>query len=147
MFFETQGLEEILDQEKLPAGFIGGLPVAVKLLIYILALSELFPAIVGFYSAAALFKAFGRGEVFTQKAAQRVGLIGWVVVAIPLASNIFAIMIAGILAAFKTAGEVSIIVDFDEGDMMAVVFGLLVVILGKVMVEAIKISDENRQFV
>ena len=147
VFFNSAGLAEMLSQQYLPAGFFAGLPLVAKLIVYVAMLCQALPALIGFYNANILFSEFNDGVVFTEDAAKRIGLIGWVIVVIPLWTIIVDLAIAGVLAMFKTVGKVSMSVSFEESDMMAIVFGLLFVILGRIMGEAAKISDENRQFV
>ena len=147
LFFDPSELEELFDQKKLPNGFIGGLPFVVRSLLFVVAVASMFPAVIGFCVATELFSSFSKGEVFTSDAAGKISLIGWALVALPLANTIGNLLISGILLLFKTMGTVSVTIDFDEGDMMAVVFGLLFVILGRVMREAAKLSEENKQFV
>ncbi len=141
------GLAEMLNQQFLPEGFFAGLPLVVKLIIYVAMLGQILPALLGFYSANILFSKFNDGVVFTRDAAKRIRLIGWVIVVIPLWTIIVDLAIAGVLTVFKTVGKVSMTVSFEVTDMMAIVFGLLFVILGRIIGEAVKISDENRQFV
>ncbi len=147
MFFDFAELNNALEQPELPDGFVGGLPASVKILLLLLLFLESLPSIIGFYTANKLFSAFKEGEIFTVDTANRVSLIGWVVFVLPVVSLVISILVPLFLGIFKTAGFVSISIDFNEGDMMAMVFGLLFVILGRVMMEAVKISDENQQFV
>lgn len=147
IFFDPAGLEEAFDQAKLPTGFIGGLPFVVRAIIFVIAIASMFPGVVGFYVATQLFSSFSKGEVFTSSAAGKISVIGWVLVALPSAGIIGGLLISGILFLFKTAGSVNVTVNFEDGDLMAIVFGLLFVILGRIMVEAAKLSDENRQFI
>ncbi len=147
LLYDPSELEELFEQNKLPKGFIAGLPFVVRSLLFVVAVASMFPGVIGFCVATELFSSFSKGEVFTSVAAGRISLIGWALVALPLADTIGNLLISGILALFKTIGEVSFTVDFDEGDLMAIVFGLLFVILGRVMMEAVKISEENKQFI
>jgi len=147
VFYNSAELVEMLKQQYLPKGFFAGLPLVVKLIIYVAMLCQTLPALIGFYNANILFSEFNDGVVFTKDAAKRIGLIGWVIVVIPLWTIIVDLAISGVLAAFRTVGKVGVSISFENSDMMAIVFGLLFVILGRIMGEAAKISDENRQFV
>ena len=147
IFFDPSGLEDAFEQFNLPKGFIGGLPLVVRALIFAIAVASMFPGVIGFCVATELFSSFSKGDVFTIDASEKISLIGWALVALPLANTIGNLLVSGILFLFKTTGKVSVSIDFDGGDMMAVVFGLLFVILGRVMREAAKLSEENKQFI
>ncbi len=147
IFFDPSGLEDAFEQFKLPKGFIGGLPIVVRALIFAIAVASMFPAVIGFCVATELFSSFSKGEVFTSDASGKISLIGWALVALPLANTIGNLLVSSILFLFKTTGQVSFSIDFDDGDVMAIVFGLLFVILGRIMAEAAKLSEENRQFI
>lgn len=147
IFFAPSGLEDAFEQLKLPNGFIGGLPLAVRVLLFAIAVASMFPGVIGFCVATELFSSFSKGEVFTSDASEKISLIGWALVALPLANTVGNLLVSGILFLFKTTGKVSFSIDFDDGDLMAVVFGLLFVILGRVMKEATKLSEENKQFI
>ncbi len=114
--------------------------------VFLLSCSD-FLGIVGFYYARKLLVGYGKGEVFTMRAAKTISRIGWIVVSIAIVSpltNLLGVSIFGMLA---TPSSLIISVKLENTDVYAIVFGLLIVVIGHVMYEAVRISDENREIV
>ncbi len=103
--------------------------------------------LLGLYTARRLFAGYQRGDVFTALAATRLKLIGWVVVLLAPVSQLA--QTAGILyfTQIVTPGRMRVDVSIEDSDVYAIVFGLLIVVVGYVMYEAVRISDENESFV
>lgn len=102
--------------------------------------------------AFALFRGFRRSGVFTLNAAKRLRKIGWLVFALAPVSMMSEL--AGTLAVSclsncgnAIADDVQISVSFEDTDVYAMVIGLLIVAVGHVFVEAVRLSEENQAFV
>ena len=103
--------------------------------------------VVGIFYARSLFRGYQRGEVFTLLAAKTIRRIGWIVIGLSVVSqltNLLGIVVFGFLAS-----PPAFIISFsvEEEDIYAIVFGLLIVIMGHVMYEAVRLSDENREII
>ncbi|MGH1577238.1 DUF2975 domain-containing protein [Planktotalea sp.] len=102
--------------------------------------------------AFALFRGFRSGGVFTLSAALHLRKIGWLIFALAPVSLISEAL--GTLAVTclsncgnEIANDVQISVSFDDTDVYALVIGVLIVAVGHIFVEAVRISDENNAFV
>lgn len=147
MFFDTTGLKDFFDDNFVTGQAIAALPVSARMMVYVLAVAQLLPAVAGFVTAVTLFSSFGKGRVFTRELAKRVEIIGWSITTLPLVQGVLGIGVSAILAFYSTTGRLEVSLDCDEGDLMAIIFGLLFVVLGRIMHEAVILSEENRQFV
>lgn len=103
--------------------------------------------LLGLLSAVQLFNGYLKGEIFTQAAARRVRFIGWMIVLIAPLSVAVNTLGHAIFTLWLKPGTLSISLGFDDGDILALAFGLLVVVIGHVMVRALDIAEENRSFV
>lgn len=102
--------------------------------------------------AFALFKGF-RGEgVFTLKAALRLRKIGWLIFALAPVSilsetiGVFAVTCLN-NCGNAIADDVRVKVSLNDTDVYALVIGLLIIAVGHIFVEAVRLSDENEAFV
>jgi Protein of unknown function (DUF2975) len=96
-----------------------------------------------------LFSGYRSGEIFTCAAGQRLARIGWCLLAMtPLCLFTKALMARQLdreIAASSSSLSLSpTIADFD---VSGIAFGLLALIIGRVLSAAARISDENRSFV
>ncbi len=89
-----------------------------------------------------------RGEgVFTLDVGKRLRRIGGLLLAIvpvSIVSNTLAVMV---LSLANPAGHRIVRVSVGDSDVYAVIIGLLLLIVGHIMVEAVRIADENKAFV
>ena len=96
---------------------------------------------------AKLVAGYLRGDVFTLEAANRFRVIGWMI-ALLFPIGVLCQTIAHMLVTLWTSpGRLSIEIGIGDGDVFALVFGLLIVVVGHVMYQAIAISEENKSFV
>ncbi len=110
------------------------------------------------FCAWELFRGYGRGEIFTEAAAMRFSRIGWM---ITLLAPIGFVGDYGFLKTIVVAAtpgeaawsfgvvdwELAVFINVGELDVFAIVIGLLIVLVGRILSEASKISDENRSFI
>jgi Protein of unknown function (DUF2975) len=93
-----------------------------------------------------LFSGFKQGEIFTRRAAQRIAWIGVTIFAMwPL--GFMTKFAASMLISGDTQAAMSLRFTIVDLDPSLAAFGLLVILIGKVMEQAAAISEENRQFI
>lgn len=101
----------------------------------------------GLLTARRLFLGYAGGDVFSESAGRRLARIGWSVAALPIATNI-SITIAALLATWDAGpGQRILKFSFSGADFLALVYGVLLIVVGYVLTEAARLSEENRQFV
>jgi len=134
--------ENFLGEERLFAFSTGQRLVGAVLLIFAIG-----SGIVGLWLVLQLFAGYLKGQVFSLAAVQRLRLIGWMVVALfpmgLISEALGSYLFSGWAQAVNTKVEISI----SDGDVFALVFGLLIVVVGHVMYQALSISEENQSFV
>ena len=103
----------------------------------------------GLYTARKLFTGYQTGEVFTELAATRLKdhrlgrcLAG---AGFPDVANHQGIFYFTMDC--RTQGGFASIISLEDTDVYAIVFGLLIVVIGYVMYEAARICEENKGFV
>jgi len=147
LFFDGSGFDEgiselFLEKEKRIAltFWQRGIGLILIILMDLIGLS-------GLNAARKLFKGYQRGEIFAPVAAKRLIFIGWMVVLLAPASQ-FATTI-GILFfnSLKKPNTNALTFSLDSTDFYAIVFGLLIVVVGHIMYEAVQLSNENKSFV
>lgn len=102
--------------------------------------------------AYALFRGFRSEGVFTLHAALRLRRIGWLVIALAPVSILSELLGTLAISCISNCGnaiadDVRISVSFDDTDVYALVIGLLILAVGHIFVEAVRLSDENKAFV
>lgn len=139
--------DALLREELSAEGFAGPIPAGVRALAYGLGLP---PVLVGLFAtdrARALFAGYRRGEIFTEQAAARLVSIGWAVFALAPVTLTAQMCASLAVSAVDPVGGTHLAVDFGDGDLYAVVFGLLLVAVGRVLHQAAALAEENRAFV
>ena len=106
-----------------------------------------FLGLFGLYTARKLFAGYQRGDVFTALAATRLKIIGWVLVMLAPVSQIADTIGIFYFTRLIEPKRVRIDISLEDTHVYAVVFGLLIVVVGYVMYEAVRISEENKSFV
>ncbi len=99
------------------------------------------------YTARKLFAGYQCGEVFTALAATRLKMIGWALVLLAPVSQIADMIGIYYINSIAHPKQVRISISLEDTNIYAIVFGLLIVVVGYVMYEAVRISDENKRFV
>lgn len=103
--------------------------------------------IVASWIAFKLFGDYAKGNIFTRRSATRLRLIGWMIVLLAPLEIICTTLGKMLFTLWTTTGTLKIDIGIGDGSVFAVVFGLLIVVVGHVMYQAMAISDENRSFV
>jgi len=94
--------------------------------------------------ARRLFILFRRGEILTDETARLLVQIGWALVAL-LPVSIIIRTVGGLLATLH-AGEANrqLAIGFGSEQLMALILGLLLIAVGRILREAARISDDYR---
>jgi hypothetical protein len=119
----------------------------VRLVCYALALVPLILYLAGLLAMSRLMGLFENGFVFTERAALEITRIGWYVALIAPVS-IGCMTLGSVLLTWSNGpGQRAFNFQVGVGDILALSYGGLLIIVGIAMREAAKISDEHRQFV
>jgi hypothetical protein len=95
-----------------------------------------------------LFQGYRMGEVFTAAAGGRLQLIGWAIFAMAPLGVLTKLTIGWLLSSeTNSGGGISLALSIGDFDFGAVAFGLLAVLIGRVLKEAALLSAEHRMFV
>lgn len=104
-------------------------------------------ALFTFYQAWRLFREYKKGYILTILAAQKLKLIGWAVFSLGPFNILINTIVVYILTITSKSEGASISVSIEDTHIYAVILGLLLVTLGKILHEASIISDEHNSFV
>jgi Protein of unknown function (DUF2975) len=126
----------------------GGVPIPVsddarRKFVWIMALPTLVQSF-AMWTGLQLFCGYRRGEIFTSSAARLLTRIGWA---------IFAMAPMGILLKFPlsqiltTAPGMSVSFSVTDLDFSSIAFGLMGILIGKVLAEAVRLAQENEMFI
>jgi hypothetical protein len=119
----------------------------VRAICYGLAFVPMVLYLAGLIAMRRLMALFEKGFVFTERAALEITRIGWYVALIAPVS-IGCMTLGSVLLTWSNGpGQRAFSFQFGVGDILALSYGGLLIIIGIVMREAAKISDEHRQFV
>lgn len=111
---------------------------------------EVTPMIIGiyiFYQASLLFKQYKIGRVFTYQAASRLNRIGWAILSLAPIGILVETLTILALTLYNPAGGKQLAIGISETEVYAVILGLLLVTLAKILHEAAIISEENQAIV
>ncbi len=102
---------------------------------------------VAFCYAYKLLTDYQNGDIFTLASSAKIRLIGWLIVALSAVDKIVVLVGVLIFGYLQTPKGVTIRFEVEEQDIYAIIFGLLVVVIGHVMYQAVLISDENKAII
>lgn len=132
-------------------------PLARLLVLFSTHLTN-FLGLYALFGAWELFRGYGRGEIFTEVAALRFSRIGWMITLLAPVGFVGdygflkTIVVAAapgdaVLSFGPVDWALAVFINVGELDVFAIVIGLLIVLVGRILSEASKISDENRSFI
>jgi len=127
--------------------YTGTFSKPMRFLSLVFMVVESISGILAFWMSFGLFAAYKRGEIFTLRSAKRLNLIGWLIFALAPLSILTNLVGKAIYMRWIDPTDITVSLQFEDGDFYAVVFGLLIVIVSHVMKQAIAISEENKEFV
>lgn len=119
----------------------------VVMLTWFVALIPLLPMIWGFYNAWILFRGFRGAEFFTPRSGRRLRNIGWSVVMLVAVGFVTDAALSVLTTWHRGAGQRELAIGLEGTDILGIVVGMLLVVVGWLMAEAALIDDENKQFV
>jgi Protein of unknown function (DUF2975) len=96
-----------------------------------------------------LFRGYRRGEIFTQSAANHLTRIGCALFAQTPAGLLIKAYLSRIVSVPENAGGAAISMQFSitDFDFSSIAFGLMAILIGRVLGEAARLSEENKQFI
>jgi len=94
-----------------------------------------------------LFIGIRKIGVFVPQTAQRLRIIGWVIIAMAPVSILSEFGVYVLVQMWANSNLASMQLSFDDTDVYAIVIGLVLVVVSHIMLEAIRIYDENGAFV
>lgn len=104
-------------------------------------------AFVMLFKTRALFYGIRSDGIFTDLNARRIRHIGWIVLALAPVSILVDTGTIFLLRRWRDVTDVHIDISLSDGDLYALVVGLVLVALGHIMVDATRIHAENRAFI
>jgi len=140
-------VDRMIKENFVQQSYEGSYPRGMRLLSATLLPLSSITGILAMVFSLRLFGAYRRGEIFTSLSARRLRIIGWLIVLIAPIDMFVRTLGIAIYSAWAKPGKVNISAEFSEGEVYALVFGLLIVIVAQVMVKAIEISEENEAIV
>lgn len=140
-------LDALLRRELLPAGADMTPTTATRAIAFGLGLVEILVGLFALDRARRLFRGYRAGEILTAAAAERLGTIGWAVFALAPVSILSRAGAVLALTVMNEPGARHLSVSLREGDVLAIVFGLLLVVVARILAEAALVAEENKAFV
>ena len=140
-------IDEILREQFLFGNVNATMTRLTRTLAY---LAFLLPAVMGLLvlnQIRMLFASYRSGKIFDTRAARRLATVGWtllVLVAVLIFSQSLGLLI---LTWLNAPGDRTVGIGFGLGEIMSLVVGLLLIVVGRILEEAVAISDENKSFV
>ncbi|MCV3272982.1 DUF2975 domain-containing protein [Roseobacter sinensis] len=124
------------------------LTTASALLASLIWLTTDFMAVAMILLIRRLFSGLRAGTgIFTETTAIRLRRIGWVLVLIIPVSMVVDGIARALLRYWADPTGITFGIGFQDGDIYAVILGLMLVALGHIMVDAAHMAEENRAFV
>jgi len=100
-----------------------------------------------FLTVRALFIGIRTMGVFVQSTARRLRIIGWTIFAMAPANILAELISTALTRWWADHSELTVHISITDTDVNAIVIGLVLVIVSHIMLEAIRIYDENGAFV
>jgi hypothetical protein len=120
------------------------LPEAARRDILLLFLLPTLVQVFALWSGLQLFRGYRRGEIFTLNAAHLLTRIGWSIFAMAPIGLLIKVLLGRLMA---TAPGMSMSVGVTDLDFSSIAFGLLAIIIGKVLAESVRLAQENEMFI
>lgn len=147
MFSDTQAVDAAIREEFVTAGEIITINGVSRTLTF---LFEMIPVLIGiyiFFQAVRLFREYMGGRVFTFESAGKLNKIGWAVAALAPLGILSETLSVLALTMYNPAGQRQLSIGFSETEVYAIILGLLLVTLAKILHEAAIISEENQAII
>lgn len=130
------------------AGFpVRPLPSPVALAVWGALCIISLPALWGLWSLRRLFEGYAVGAIFTVAAARRLRHCGVALVVAGLETPFGSMLLSGALSLDLPKGSRMLVLSWSGNDVVLLVIGALLLIIGRVMGEAARIAEDNAGFV
>lgn len=124
-----------------------GITAAKRTVLLLLLSLPFLITLYGLWNLRLLFDAYARGQVFAAAPARHIRNVGMSMLANMVMSVIVHSISSVVLTIDNPAGSRQLSISFSSDSYMLLLMGGLLVVIGWVMREASRISDENRRFV
>lgn len=94
-----------------------------------------------------LFGAYARGEIFTAGTTVRLRRLAWALVGVAAAQVVARTALGLVLTMNNPPGQKALVIGLSSHDYILLLFGVLLLAIAWVMVEATRLARENEQFV
>nr|WP_316644123.1 DUF2975 domain-containing protein [uncultured Roseateles sp.] len=114
------------------------------------AAASLLPALVALFvlwQVWSLFGAYGQGQIFTPASVLRLKRVAQGMLCLPLAQPLSVALVGLALTMDNPVGERALILNVHWHDYLALLFGLIMLAIASVMGEAVRVADENAEFI
>lgn len=125
---------------------IDPIPFGRMLAAFFLIITKMF-AIYAFYRAIRLFQSCRDGHFLSAVSAGHIQVIGWLLIFIPYGTMFSRPLAALALTNGQSLNTFIESLHYGWGTFLATVIGILLVVVGKVFVEAVTISEENKSYI
>ncbi len=147
IFVAGASFDELAASEVLNKGETASFTIPQRLVFCTLLNLSNVTGYVALWQSYALFRGYLNKKIFTLKSAARLRIIGWMVLLLPIVNGIVGTITVFVVNSWLSVKAVPFDVSLEDSDLFAVAFGLLIVIVGHVMYQAIGIAEENDSFV
>lgn len=94
-----------------------------------------------------LFGAYGQGQIFTPASVLRLKRVAQGMLCLPLAQPLSVALVGLALTMDNPVGQRALILNVHWHDYLALLFGLIMLAIASVMGEAVRVADENAEFI
>lgn len=130
---------------------LGKTPVTITPAVQLAgALVALVPVGIGLFALLQVWHLFGdyaRGAIFTGSATARLRRLAWSVIGVALAQVLARTALGLVLTFNNPPGQKALVVGLSSSDYVLMLFGVLLLAIAWVMVEATRLARENEEFV
>ncbi len=125
---------------------VGPMPSGQVLLITLLWISTDILGLFFLWQVHLLFRSFLGPQVFTADVQRRMRSIGWIIFSMAPV-NILSTCIAGMFVSVWHTNSLRVTIGIDSANIYAIIIGLVIAAVSHIMLEASRLSDENKAFV
>ncbi len=118
-----------------------------KVGLWVLAVIGMAPIMLAFSELGKLFQNFSRGAVFTDHAAAMIRSIGLLLIISALLTVVVGAARSILVTATNAPGERMLAISFGSEQVILILLGGFLVVIGQAMAEAARMQDENRSFI
>lgn len=147
MFIDTQAIDSAIREEFVAAGRTITINGVSRILAFVFEITPMLIGIYIFLQAVQLFRQYMSGRVFTFQAADKLNKIGWAVAALAPLGILFETLAVLALTIYNPPGQKQLSIGISETEIYAIILGLLLVTLAKILHEAASISEENQAII